>query len=85
MLLVLVAVPLRTVTGEAVSDREDELEMVGESVLERVAFRSRVAIVSPENYSHNTTRRTTSLELWLILLLLLSILCCCSTSSRIAH
>lgn len=35
-----------TVTGEAVSEREDELEMVGESVLERVAFRSRVAIVS---------------------------------------
>lgn len=34
-----------TVTGEAVSEREDELEMVGESVLERVAFRSRVAIV----------------------------------------
>lgn len=54
LLLVLVAVPLRTVTGEAVSDREDELEMVGESVLERVAFRSRVAIVSPENYSHTT-------------------------------
>lgn len=33
-----------TVTGDAVSEREDELEMVGESVLERVAFRSRVAI-----------------------------------------